>query len=150
MSLFHSNDIRPNPPRPSQTGTHMQACVRAVECHLGKLRLRDYRRSSQTGNHGIHRNTRKRESESISLCRVFRWIPWLISDPPVAAIGCCWTESAVRFVRILVAGVITSWGGPAVELEERPVGLAGHQGLGFGPVIVGGNREHFLQKPEPA
>src|SRR5208283_2607191 len=31
-----------------------------------------------------------------SLFRAFRWIPWLISDPPGAAIGCCWTESAVR------------------------------------------------------
>ena len=31
-----------------------------------------------------------------SLFRVFRWIPWLISDPSGAAIGCCWTESAVR------------------------------------------------------
>ena len=38
------DDIRPNPPRPSQTGERMQACVWAVECHLGKLRLRDFRR----------------------------------------------------------------------------------------------------------
>src|SRR5271166_2363248 len=50
--------------------------------------------------------TRKGEVDSDSLSRVFRWIPWLISDPPGAAIGCCWTESAVGFVRILVAGVI--------------------------------------------
>ena len=28
--------------------------------------------------------------------RVSQWIPWLISDPSRAAIGCCWTESAVR------------------------------------------------------
>ena len=41
------DDIRPNPPRPSQTGERMQACVWAVECHLGKLRLRDFRRSLQ-------------------------------------------------------------------------------------------------------
>src|SRR5208283_278832 len=27
---------------------------------------------------------------------VFRWIPWLISDPSGAAIGCFWTGSAVR------------------------------------------------------
>ena len=40
--------------------------------------------------------TRKGEVDSDSLSRVFRWIPWLISDPPGAAIGCCWTESAVR------------------------------------------------------
>ncbi len=40
--------------------------------------------------------TRKGEVDSDSLFRVFRWIPWLISDPPGASIGCCWTESAVR------------------------------------------------------
>ena len=69
-------------------------------------------RSSQTGNHGTTPpygrelppgRTRKGEVDSDSLFRVFRWIPWLISDPSGAAIGCCWTESAVRFVRILVA-----------------------------------------------
>src|SRR5208337_4766044 len=38
--------------------------------------------------------TRKGEVDSDSLFRVFRWIPWLISDPSGAAIGCCWTESA--------------------------------------------------------
>ena len=27
---------------------------------------------------------------------IFRWIPWLIYDSSGAAIGCCWTESAVR------------------------------------------------------
>src|SRR5271166_4024343 len=40
--------------------------------------------------------TRKGEVDSDSLFRVFRWIPWLIADSPGAAIGCCWTESAVR------------------------------------------------------
>src|SRR5208337_835566 len=73
-------------------------------------------RSSQTGNHGTtppygrelpSGRTRKGEVDSDALFRVFRWIPWLISDPPGAAIGCCWTESTVRFVRILVALVIT-------------------------------------------
>ena len=39
---------------------------------------------------------RKGEVDSDSLFRVFRWIPWLISDSSGAAIGCCWTESAVR------------------------------------------------------
>jgi hypothetical protein len=62
-------------------------------------------RSSQTGNHGTTPpygrelppgRTRKGEVDSDSLFRVFQWIPWLISDPPGAAIGCCWTESAVR------------------------------------------------------
>ena len=53
-------------------------------------------RSSQTHNHGKHRRTRKGEVDLDSLFRVFRWIPWLISDPSGAAIGCCWTESAVR------------------------------------------------------
>ena len=62
-------------------------------------------RSSQTGNHGTTPpygrelppgRTRKGEVDSDSLFRVFRWIPWLISDPSRAAIGCCWTESAVR------------------------------------------------------
>src|SRR5208337_3943650 len=64
-------------------------------------------RSSQTGNHGTtppygrellpgRTRIRKGEVHSNSLFRVFRWIPWLISDPPGAAIGCCWTESAVR------------------------------------------------------
>jgi hypothetical protein len=52
--------------------------------------------SSQTGNHGTHGRTRKGEVDSDSLFRVFRWIPWSISDPSGAAIGCCWTESAVR------------------------------------------------------
>ena len=40
--------------------------------------------------------TRKGEVDSDSLFRVFRWIPWLLSDPSGAAIGFCWTESAVR------------------------------------------------------
>ena len=62
-------------------------------------------RSSQTRNHGTTPpygrelppgRTRKGEVDSDSLFRVFRWIPWLISDPSGAAIGCCWTESAVR------------------------------------------------------
>jgi len=62
-------------------------------------------RSSQTGNHGTTPpygrelppgTTRKGEVDSDSLFRVFRWIPWLISNPPGAAIGCCWTESTVR------------------------------------------------------
>ncbi len=53
-------------------------------------------RSSQTGNHGKHRRTQKGGVDSDSLFRGFRWIPWLISDPPGAAIGGCWTESAVR------------------------------------------------------
>jgi len=38
--------------------------------------------------------TRKGEVDSGSLFRVFRWIPWLISDPSGAAIGCCWTAPA--------------------------------------------------------
>ena len=33
--------------------------------------------------------TRKGEVDSDFLFRVFRWIPWLISDPSGAAIGCC-------------------------------------------------------------
>ncbi len=62
-------------------------------------------RSSQTGSHGTTPpygrelppgRTRKGKVDSASLFRVFRWIPWLISDPPEAAIGSCWTESAVR------------------------------------------------------
>src|SRR5208337_4633123 len=62
-------------------------------------------RSSQTFNHGTTPpygrelppgRTRKREVDSVSLFRVFRWIPWLLSDPSGAAIGCCWTESTVR------------------------------------------------------
>src|SRR5271165_3285372 len=62
-------------------------------------------RSSQARNHGTTPpygrelppgRTRKGEVDSDSLFRVFRWIPWLISDPSGAAIGCCWTESAVR------------------------------------------------------
>src|SRR5208337_3442195 len=62
-------------------------------------------RSSQTRNHGTTPpcgrelppgRTRKGEVDSDSLFRVFRWIPWLISDSSGAAIGCCWTESAVR------------------------------------------------------
>src|SRR5271157_4516039 len=53
-------------------------------------------RSSQTGNHRKHGRKRKGEVDSDSLFRVFRWIPWLISHPSGAAVGCCWTESAVR------------------------------------------------------
>src|SRR5271166_4321587 len=45
---------------------------------------------SRTEGHG------KGEVDSGSLFRAIRWIPWLISDPSGAAIGCCWTESAVR------------------------------------------------------
>src|SRR5271157_3864110 len=69
-------------------------------------------RSSQTGNHGTTppygrgsppcgrgpapgKDT-EGEVDSDSLFRIFRWIPWLLSDPLGAAIGCCWTESAVR------------------------------------------------------
>src|SRR5208337_2994375 len=61
--------------------------------------------SSQTANHGTTPlygrelppgRTRKGEVDSGSLFRAFRWIPWLISDFSGAAIGCCWTESAVR------------------------------------------------------
>ena len=68
-------------------------------------RLPRQERSSETGNHGTTPpygrelppgRTRKGEIDSDSLFRVFRWIPWLISDPSGAAIGCCWTESAVR------------------------------------------------------
>ena len=55
-------------------------------------------RSSQTGNHGTtppygpelppgRTRTWKGEVDSDSLIRVFRWIPWLISDPSGAAIG---------------------------------------------------------------
>ena len=64
-------------------------------------------RSSQTRDHGTTPpygrelppgRTRKAEVDSDSLFRVFRWIPWLISDPSGAAIGCCWTESAVRIL----------------------------------------------------
>src|SRR5271166_1311223 len=64
-------------------------------------------RSSQTGNHGTTPpygrelppgRTRKGKGkvDSGSLFRAFRWIPWLIFDFSGAAIGCCWTESAVR------------------------------------------------------
>jgi len=62
-------------------------------------------RSSQTGNHGTippygrelpPGRTRKGEVDSDSLFRGFRWIPWLISYPPGAAVGGYWTESAVR------------------------------------------------------
>ncbi len=65
-------------------------------------------RSSQTRNHGTTPpygrelppgRTRKGEVDSDSLFRVFRWIPWLISDPSGAAIGCCWTETAVLRLR---------------------------------------------------
>jgi len=45
---------------------------------------------SRTEGHG------KGEVDSGSLFRAFRWIPWLTSDPSGAAIGGCWTESAVR------------------------------------------------------
>ena len=71
----------------------------------GKDLLQRQERSSQTRNHGTTPpcgrelppgRTRKGEVDLDSLFRVFRWIPWLISDPSEAAIGCCWTESAVR------------------------------------------------------
>jgi hypothetical protein len=58
--------------------------------------------SSQSGNHGTHGRTRKGKVDSNSIFRVFQWIPWLISDPSGAAIGCCWTESAVRICADLV------------------------------------------------
>src|SRR5208337_2446142 len=66
-------------------------------------RLPRQERSSQTGNHGTTSpygrelppgRTRKGEVDSDSLFRGFRWIPWLISDPSGAAIGCCWTAPA--------------------------------------------------------
>src|SRR5208337_1916604 len=72
---------------------------------LGGCILPRQERSSQTRNHGTTPpcgrelppgRTRKGEVDSDSLFRVFRWIPWLISDPSGAAVGCCWTESAVR------------------------------------------------------
>ncbi len=78
-------------------------------CHLrvgaGPRILPGQERSSQAGNHGTTPpygrelppgRTRKGEVASDSLFCVFRWIPWLISDPSGAAIGCCWTESAVK------------------------------------------------------
>ncbi len=67
----------------------------------GKVLLPRQERSSQTGNHGTTPpygpelppgRTRKEEVDSDSLFRGFRWIPWLISDPSGAAIGCCWTD----------------------------------------------------------
>ena len=45
-------------------------------------------------------------------------------------------------------GRVLEW--PDIELEERPVAMAGDEHLGLGPVIVGGNREHFLEELEPA
>ena len=45
-------------------------------------------------HHGIQQITVEFSEES-PLFRVFQWIPWLLSDPSGAAIGCCWTESAV-------------------------------------------------------
>ena len=66
-------------------------------------RLPRQERSPQTGNHGTTPpygrelppgRTRKGEVDSDSLFLVFRWIPWLISDPSGAAIGCCWTAPA--------------------------------------------------------
>ena len=74
-----------------------------AECHDALLPRQES--SSQTRNHGTTPpygrelppgRARKGEVDSASLFRVFRWIPWLISDPPGAAIDCCWTESAVR------------------------------------------------------
>ena len=79
--------------------------VQLSEQYPGQAILPRQERSSQTGNHGTTppygrglppARTRKGEVDSDSLFRVFWWIPWLISDPPGAAIGCCWTESAVR------------------------------------------------------
>jgi len=46
----------------------------------------DNRRAAQRGRTLVER---KGEVDSDSLFRVFRWIPWLISDSPGAAIGCC-------------------------------------------------------------
>ncbi len=76
-----------------------------IESPLLEELLPRQERSSQTRNHGTTPpygrelppgRRRKGEVDSDSLFRVFRWIPWLISDPSGAAIGCCWTESAVR------------------------------------------------------
>src|SRR5271166_3170942 len=57
------------------------------------------------------------------LFRVFRWIPWLISDPPGAAIGCCWTESAVRICADLGCRgnrVSAELSGPVPQTQKRP------------------------------
>ena len=80
--------------------------TKLVEVEPGRLGVLPRQESSSpTGNHGTTPpygrelppgRTRKGEVDSDSLFRGFRWIPWLISDPSGAAIGCCWTESAVR------------------------------------------------------
>ena len=54
-------------------------------------------RPHPTGGSPPPGRTRKGEVDSDSLFRVFRWIPWLISDPSGAAIGCCWTDRRSRF-----------------------------------------------------
>ncbi len=79
---------------PSRNARRTQRYHRVTEASTQILPRQE--RSSQTRNHGKHRRTRKGKVDSDSLFRAFRWIPWLISDPSGAAIGCCWTESAVR------------------------------------------------------
>ena len=99
-------------------------------------------RSSQTRNHGTTPpygrgshpagvgpppgRTRKGEVDSDSLFRVFRWIPWLISDPSGAAIGCCWTESAVRICADLgcPGNTIIGSSGEGADSNRAPIRLA--------------------------
>ena len=87
----------------------------------GKVLIPRQERSSQTGNHGTTPpygpelppgRTRKGEVDSDSLFRGFRWIPWLISDPSGAAIGCCWTEAAAR-------SAFLTWRGAESALDVR-------------------------------
>src|SRR5271166_4902736 len=67
-------------------------------------------------------SSRKGEVDSDSLFRGFRWIPWLISDPSGAAVGCCWTESTVRICADLGCRGNTSSHLEALE-QERQVDL---------------------------
>ena len=78
-------------------------------------------RSSQTGNHGTHGRTRKSRADPNSLFRVFRWIPWLISDSSGAAVGCCWTESAVRICADLGCRGNRSPGSPPLASRSTTV-----------------------------
>src|SRR5271165_4472981 len=89
----------------SRAASHTPATRRVRLTASSSSVLPRQERSSQARNHGTTPpygrelppgRTRKGEVDSDSLFRVFRWIPWLISDPSGAAIGCCWTESAVR------------------------------------------------------
>ena len=73
--------------------------------------------------------TRKGEVDSDSLFRVFRWIPWLISDPSGAAIGCCWTDRRSRFPERSPALVSP---GPAAITSTAPTAIS-QQGNFFFP-----------------